>query len=115
MVLLTSFRIIKTPQDVGQLLEESPMDTSNTDPMFQSPSEADSADWVDEDEAVDARPPLPARGAFDDMTSIQRGIEEGGFEDIDTSPLLEGLPTLLKNPAGRSLQENTSSGTIYIP
>jgi E3 ubiquitin-protein ligase MARCH6 len=95
----------QNPQDVDQLLEESPMDTSNTDPMPQSPSEADSADWVDEDEAVDARPPLPARGAFDDMTSIQRGIEEGDYEDIDTSPLLEGLPTLPKNPAGRSLQE----------
>ena len=85
----------RNPQDVDRLLEESPPDSL----MPLSPSEGDSTDWIEEDEAVDARPPLPARGAFDEMTSIQRGIEEGGFEDIDRSTLLDGLPNLPEYPS----------------
>jgi E3 ubiquitin-protein ligase MARCH6 len=49
----------------------------------QTPSEAESPAWVDEDETADARPPLPARGAFDNFASIQRGIEEGNIEDVE--------------------------------
>jgi E3 ubiquitin-protein ligase MARCH6 len=60
-------------------------------PPPQPPSETDSADWVDDDEAVDARPPLPARGVLDNIAHIQRSIEEGSLDGVNQSVLLDRM------------------------
>jgi E3 ubiquitin-protein ligase MARCH6 len=59
--------------------------------FIHRPSDASSADWVDEDEPVDARPPLPARSVFDDIAQIQRRIEEGRLEGSEQATFLDRL------------------------
>ena len=58
------------------------LDTTLLFPQTNDAEASDSNDWVDdEEEAVGARPPLPARGAFDNIADIQRSIEESNLDD----------------------------------
>lgn len=85
-------RMVETPLVSDNFTEAFPVPTDpDRAPPPQPPSETDSADWVDDDEAADARPPLPARGVLDNIAHIQRSIEEGSLDGVNQSVLLDGV------------------------
>lgn len=90
------------PDEVGEALE-APLVSDNSNEAIPEPASpriglTDSERYLakrelehDADDAVDARPPLPARGVFDDIAQIQRRIEEGNLEGVDQAVLLDRL------------------------
>lgn len=98
-VEVNTAQALQNPLDADNLINEN-VDATNPDTASfdQTRSEAGSAEssaWVDEDEAADARPPLPARGAFDNIANIQRSIEEGSLDGVEPSvspDAVDGMP-----------------------
>lgn len=86
---------LPTPRESESLPANPPTPDNRDAPLpAQTPSDIESSTsiaWVGDSGAMDPRPPLPARGAFDNIASIQRGIEEGKVDDLDISDYQEKL------------------------